>query len=258
MLDHVEVLRVQDERSPRIFLNLEILARTLFLDESIAPAARLSASALVARTTCHSGAEQASSRIRNTHSTMHEHFDLEVVGHVRTHLSNVGKAHLPSTHHTTRPKLVPHTSRLGVHDRCLGAHMQLYMRCMRTRERERSQIADDERIDTCRVERFHVFGQLRDVARVHERVERHMHLDVAVMRIRHNRGHLIQLEVVGTRPHAKLVACEVNRIGTEADGCLQLAPATCRRQQLGFTRHLACPQWHASLRIPHGHPAECP
>ena len=159
MLDHVEVLRVQDERPPRVLFNLEILTGTLFLDERIAPAARLSACALVARTTRHRGAEQTSSRIGNAHGTMDEHLNLEVVGHVRAHLGNVGKAHLPSAHHATRPKFIPHARSLSIQDRSLGAHMQLDMRRMCARERERPQITDKERIDTSCIKCFHVFGQ---------------------------------------------------------------------------------------------------
>ena len=77
-------------------------------------------------------------------------------------------ARLISRAHTTRlaPEPVPHARRLGVGDAGLRAHMKIHVRRMLARQRERSEISDDQRVDARRINRLQIGGQRIDVGGV--------------------------------------------------------------------------------------------
>ena len=134
-------------------------------------------------------------------------------------------------------------------DACLRADVHVDPRCHAPGQRERSKIPDYERVRTSIVECFEVCGQFADIARIHERVQRHVHLHAVLVGKSHHSRHLVEREVVGTRAHAETVACQVHGIGAETHGRLQLRPSARRSEQLGFVvRRCTQP----------GRPAGCP
>ena len=116
---------------------------------------------------------------------------------------------------------------------------------MLARHREGTQIGDDECIHPRIIERFAVRGQKRDIARIHERVERHVDRRPARMHALDHGGNLVEGEVVCPRPHAETVAGQIDRICTEAQCGIELRRAADGSEQLAIARRRAA-YWDAS------------
>ena len=112
--------------------------------------------------------------------------------------------------------------------------MYSHLGCHSARYGQGAQVADDEGIDTRLGKRGQVALELGQLLLVHHDVAGDVDVDAALMGVGHHSRHLAQAEVAGPRPHAELVACQIDRIRPKADGVLELLPTARRGQELGF------------------------
>ena len=89
MLDHAQILRVENIGSPLILINRHILAWSGFLHDGIFPAAWMRAGALIGISSGKEVAQQTPSGIGNTHSAMHKALDLHILRNPGTDLSDL-------------------------------------------------------------------------------------------------------------------------------------------------------------------------
>ena len=88
MLDHAQILGVEDVSAALIFVNRHILARSGLFHNGIFPAARMRAGTLVCISSHQEIAQQAPPGIGNTHGSVNEAFDLHIVRNVCTDFFN--------------------------------------------------------------------------------------------------------------------------------------------------------------------------
>ena len=178
-------------------------------------------------------AHKASTRIGHAHGAMHERLDLKIARRLRAQLGDVLHAHLARDHHARGAQIVPGARSFGIHHGSLRARMQLHMRRIALRQRERTEVADDERIGARSVKGLQIRRQGGDIGLVHERVHRHVHLHARRVREGDGGRDIVKRKVLGALTHAEPVGGQIHRIRSETDGGLQLAAAACRREKLG-------------------------
>ena len=86
MLDHAQILGVEDVSAALIFVNRHILARSGLFHNGIFPAARMRAGTLVCISSHQEIAQQAAAGIGNAHSSVNEALNLHILRNVGTDL----------------------------------------------------------------------------------------------------------------------------------------------------------------------------
>ncbi len=231
VLDHAQIVGVHHVCAANVLLNGVIRTRALFLNQRVAPAARLRAEALIARAARHGGGKQAAARIRHAHGTVDEGLELKLARNGGTQIGDILHRHLARKHHARGAQVIPGARGGRVHHRSLRAHVALHMRRVLAGQGKRAHVADDQRIGARTIERFQVFGQLAQIALAHHRVHGHVHLHACVVRERNRARDVFEREILGALAHAEAVARQVNGIGAETDGRLKLRAAARGRQK---------------------------
>ena len=229
--EHVEVARAEEVGRPPILLHLERLAGPRRLLELPLPAAGLRAVAAVGRPPIQEVGDDAAPRVRHAHAAVRKRLKLQGVGQLGVHGGDVGQRHLAGAHHALGAQGVPGQGRRRVAHARLRAHVQLHLRGMPARQRERPHVGDDERVDARRLRRLKEPGQLGQVGLVHHRVAGKMHLHAAPVGVGAHPGQVGRLEVGGAPAHAEALAGQVHRVGPEPDGVLELLSSTRRCQK---------------------------
>ena len=89
MLDHAEILGIENISSALVLIYRHVLARSRLLDNGIFPAAWMCAGSLIRVTAGKEVAEQTSAGVGNAHRTVDETLDLHVLRDMRTDLPDL-------------------------------------------------------------------------------------------------------------------------------------------------------------------------
>ena len=86
MLDHAQVLGVEDIGSALILINRHILARSGLLHNRVLPTARMRTGSLISVSSYQEVAQQAAAGIRNTHCSVDKALNLHILRNMGTDL----------------------------------------------------------------------------------------------------------------------------------------------------------------------------
>ena len=142
------------------------------------------------------------------------------------------QADLPGQHHAGRAQIVPRLRADVVGDGLLGADVALAAGGVPPRQREGSQIRQNEGVHPRRVQPFQMGGQRLCLVPAGHGVHRGVYLDAVVMGEAHRPGQLLVGEVAREGAHAEGRARQIDGVRAVEHGHLQFFPVPSRGQQL--------------------------
>ena len=230
VLDHAEISRIENERSPLIFLDRHILTGSRLLHDRILPSAGMCTEPSVRITSRHVIREQTSPRIGNAHRPMDKSLDLEVVGNVRANIFYFPEGELSGRHDPLRSEFPPEKEGFIIRVVRLCADVQLQLRCMALCKHEHTRIRD----------KHSVRPDLRKLLKISRstfkiRVMRYdigSDIDLCAVRVRERNAltHLPGVKIMRLRPQSVGLPADIDCIRSEKDSDLQDVQAACRQQ----------------------------
>ena len=221
MRKHVHILRIEQIRAFLSLFYRKILAGTLFFDDGILPAARLSAFAMIAVTSGQIIGEQTTTGERHAHRAMHEAFDVEIVGNACANVSHGLQIHFTGKHHTTCTQLVEGVRCLIVGDSRLRAHMQFQVRRHFASHEHHANVGNDQCVHAGVFELADVFAHRFDFIVARQHIAGHIHASATLMRVTGAFFEILQTQVFRRRTHAERLTSAVDGVRTVIDGGFQ-------------------------------------
>ena len=190
MLDHVEIVRVEEIGALRVLRHGERAIGAVRLDQLVAPAAGLGAVAAVAVPPVEIGGQHTPPGIRHTHCAVHKCLQLQFFGCVGANIRDLLHRQLPRQHRAGSAHIVQTGGGFAVDYPKLGGHMQRTAGRIPLRQRHHAQIGDDQRIHPHILPFFQKRGQLPHFFVARQNVAGDIHLDPAAVGIRYGNAQL--------------------------------------------------------------------
>ena len=146
MLEHTQILGIENKRSSFVFINRQIFAWSGFLHHRIFPAARMGTCAAVGIPSGKIIAQKAAAGIGNTHRAVYKALNFHIRRNMAADFLQLCQGKLPCGNHTLCAQIPPEQPRLVVRAVCLRGNVQLDLRAHSLRNHEQSGIGNNQRI----------------------------------------------------------------------------------------------------------------
>ena len=181
MLDHAQILGIENKGSSLIFIDRKILSRTTFFHNRVLPSTRMSACSLIGISSGQIIAQQASSGIGDTHRSVDKCLNLHIIRNPVSDLADLFERQLPCRYHTFGSHLIPELIRSIVGIVRLGTDVAFDLRTYFFCNLIYTRIRNDQRIRSDLFQLFKIFPNAFEILIMCQNVGCDIHFDTMFM-----------------------------------------------------------------------------
>ena len=212
MVNHAHILGVVQIRAALALDNRKILARPLFLDQIVLPAAGLCACAMVGIAPGQVLRDQAAARIGNAHCAVDKGLNFEFLRRFRADFCNFLQAEFPGKHNAFSAKIRPEICCRMVENTGLGADVQRYARRILLCQRNHAHIRNNQRIRASILKPLQICWKLLQVFVRGNNVDRDIALHAACMGISNGAPQRFVIKICSGGTHAEAFPSHIDCI----------------------------------------------
>ena len=194
--------------------------------------------------------EQAAAGKRHAHGTVHEAFDVEVVGDACTDVAHGLQVHFAGQYHSARTQLVKGVRGLIVGHAGLRAHMQFEVRRDVFGHEHHADVGDDQRVHAGVFQLAEIFAHRLDLVVARQHVEGHVDAGATFMCIARAFFEILKAQILRCASHAERLAAAVDGVRTIVDGRFESSQVARRSQYLRLVSSLhECSSYSPPMRF---------
>ena len=220
MLDHAEILGIENKGAPLIFIDGQVLAGPRLLHHRVFPAAGMGAGPLVGVPAGKVIAQKAAAGIGDAHSAVDKGLDLHILRDLRPDFPDLLQGKLPGRDDPLRPLLLPEPPGEIIRIVGLGADVAFNLRADLFCQHKNARIRDDQRIRPQFLQLLEILPNPRQIPVVGQDIRRHMNPHAMSMGEGDALPHILHGKILRLGPKAVGLSADIDRVRAEGHGGL--------------------------------------
>ena len=234
MLDHTEILGIENEGASLIFINRQIFAGSGLLHYRVFPAAGMRTRALIGVPACKIITQKAAAGIGNTHGAMNKGLNLHIFRNLPADLPQFLQRQLPGRHHPFCALLIPEPPGQIIGIIGLRADMPLDLRADFFCQHKHARVRNDQRVRLQLPQLLKIGTDSLQIPVMSQNIRRHMNAYAMLVSELDSFFHILRGKIFRLGSETEGFSADVDSIRAESHGSLQDLQAAGRYQKLRF------------------------